>query len=350
MQLLDRLLKYASYFYEHPSSFELPLPGSESQNLSPPLRVAASIPPILTLEEQERLQSIISHNAELRQDVELLSVPYTQGQLVPGKHQRTALALSSIDTSNVLQACKELGATVTHAYHASIALMLRDLQPSRPDARTVRYINYCLVNERSNCEAPYSTSNFAASVYHSVSGNSLTLDLTIPSIAHWSDERHPDPQEARTEFLALVGQVKDFYTSIRDSPANLSLAPAFWSMATPHITNPGSKNPRDTPVPAPNASPSVSISSMGNLNKIVAPQHGAFKARNPWVTGEELGTGIGLFLGTWQGRLQLSAAYNEAWHDREEIRGFLEGCSGIVWNGLGLGEGTDGEPQIEWLH
>lgn len=350
LHLLNKLLEYAAQYYVDPSSFELPPPGSESRNLSPPLRAAASIPPILTLEQQERLQNIIARNAELRQDVELLSVPYTQGQVVPGKHQRTALTLSEADTARVLQACKQLGGTVTHVYHASIALISRDLQPSRPEARVARYINYCLINERSNCEAPYNTPDHAASVYHSVSGNSLTLDLTIPSIADSSDQTYPDPQEARTEFRNLVTQVKDFYTSIRNSPENLALAPAFWSMGTPHVPNPGSKHALDTPIPAPNSSPSVSISSMGILDKVVVPQHGAFTAENPWVTGEELGTGIGVFLGTWQGKLQLSAAYNDAWHDREEVRGFLEGCSGIAWRGLELGDGTDGEPQIEWLH
>lgn len=75
-----------------------------------------------------------------------------------------------------------------------------------------------------------------------------------------------------------------------------------------------------------------------------------FSAKNSWVTGEELGTGIGVFLGTWQGQLQLSAAYNEAWHDREEVQGFLEGCCGIIWKELGLRDGTNGEPEIEWLH
>lgn len=350
LQLLNKLLEYAAQYYKNPSSAALPSPGSESQNLSPPLRVAASIPPILTLQEQERLQSIISRNAELRQDVELLSVPYTQGEVVPGKHQRTALALSSTDTARLLQACKELEVTITHVYHASIALFLRDLQPSRSQARTARYINYCLVNERSNCEAPYNTSDYAASVYHSVSGNSLTLDLTIPSIAETSDPKYPNPAEAGAEFRSLVNKVKDFYTSIRDSPENLALAPAFWSMGTPHVPVSDSKDPLDTPVPAPNTSPSVSISSMGVLDKVIAPQNGIFKARDPWVTGEELGTGLGVFLGTWQGRLQLSAAYNEAWHDREEVRGFLEGCSELVSRGLGLEGWTAGEPRVEWLH
>lgn len=350
LQLLNMLLRSASQYHADPSTFELPPPGSESLNLSPPLRVAASIPPILTLYQQERLQSIISSNAALRQDVELLTVPFTQGQVVPGKHQRAALTLSTTDTARMLQACKMLGATVTHAYHASIALLLRDLQPSRKEARTARYINYCLINERPNCAAPYSTPHHAAAIYHSVSGNSLTLDLTIPSASSRSKHYQPDSEQVRKEFSALVHQVKIFYTSIRNSPENLALAPSFWSMATPPIPNPSSKCSLDTPVPAPNSLPSVSISSMGKLDSIIAPQHGTFSAKDPWVTGEELGTGIGVFLGTWQGRLQLSAAYNEAWHDREEVQGFLEGCCGVVWRGLGLGDGIDGEPKVEWVH
>jgi hypothetical protein len=350
LQLFNKLLTNAALYHTDPSSFELPLPGSECQNLSPPLRVAASIPPILTLNQQERLQSIILSNSALRQDVELLSVPFKQGERVPGKHQRAALTLSIEDTTRVLQACKVHGATVTHAYHASISLLLRDLQPSDTEARTARYVNYCLINERPSCVAPYSTPDHAAAVYHSVSGSSLALDLKIPSISERSKDCYPDLEEARKEFSTLVHQVRDFYAPIRNSRENLTLAPSFWSMATPHIPDPTSKWSLNTSVPTPNQSPSVSISSMGKLDNIIAPQYGSFSAKNPWVTGEELGTGIGVFLGTWQGQLQLSAAYNEAWHDREEVQEFLEGCCGTVWKGLDLGDGTNGDPKVEWVH
>lgn len=252
LQLLNKLLTDAAQYQTNPSSFELPTPGSECQNLSPALRVAASIPPILTLNQQERLQSIISSNSALRQDAELLTVPFTQGEKVPGKHQRAALALSIEDTTRVLQACKVQGATVTHAYHASIVFLLRDLQPSSPEARTARCINYCLINERPNCEAPYNTPDHTVAVYHSVSGNSLSLDINIPSISERSKDHYRDLAEARQEFSTLVHQVRDFYTPIRDSPENLALAPSFWSMATPHISNPTSKWSLNTPVPAPN--------------------------------------------------------------------------------------------------
>jgi hypothetical protein len=36
-----------------------------------------------------------------------------------------------------------------------------------------------------------------------------------------------------------------------------------------------------------------------------------------------MGPGLGLFLGTWKGRVTLSAAYNEAWHRRSEVLGAI---------------------------
>ena len=223
------------------------------------------------LDQQERLKRITSSNARLRQDTELLSVPFKQGQVVPGKHQRAAFSLSPADTSQILKGCKELHVTVTHVYHASIAMFLRDLQPSRSQERTARYISYCLINERPNCACPYNSVDHAATVYHSVSGNSLALDLTIPSTADRSLNDYPSAEQSQNEFHDLVNQVKNFYTSIRNSTDNLALAPSVFSMATSHVANPGSKTPLDRPVPAPNLSPSVSISSMGMLDSLITP-------------------------------------------------------------------------------
>ncbi|KAH7359901.1 hypothetical protein BKA66DRAFT_471841 [Pyrenochaeta sp. MPI-SDFR-AT-0127] len=332
LQILNALLTHAAQAYEDSSAWKLPLPGSEVTKLGPPLRVAADIPPILTLEQQERLQNLIASNAALRENVEILTVPFRQGPLNPGKHQRVALELSSSDTKRILEASKGLGTTITHIYHAAIAIGIRDLQKPGLVKRSARYINYSLVNERPKCTADYATPKHAAAVYHSVSGNSLVLDLMIPSI---TDNEHED-HELQEEFHSLVTQVKSYYHTIRDSPDNLHLAPAFWSMGTPHISNPASTSPR--PIPAPNPLPSVSISSMGVVDKIISPQQGVFKVSSPWVTGEELGTGLGVFLGTWEGKLGLSAAYNDAWHGKEEVENFLKHIQGVVWRGLGLGD------------
>jgi len=332
LQLLHNLLTHASQAFMQPNSWSPPLPGSECENLSPPLRIAAAIPPILTLDKQDRLQNIIARNASLRKEAEVLTLPFKHGIMVPGKHQRIAHELAASDTARVLEACKLIGATVTHVYHAAVAISLRDIQVRGTASRQARYISYALVNERPRCFGDYGTTKHAAAVYHSVSGESLTLDLTIPSV---TEKGGSNQEQLQAEFLSLVEQVRDFYFNIRESPDDLALAPSFWSMAIPHLANPTSA-PHETPVPPPNDSPSVSLSSMGVVDKLITPQHGPFQMDNPWVTGEELGTGLGVFLGTWEGKLHLSAAYNDAWHDKEEVDELLKHCQGVVWKGLGL--------------
>ncbi|CEO60089.1 hypothetical protein PMG11_04732 [Penicillium brasilianum] len=97
----------------------------------------------------------------------------------------------------------------------------------------------------------------------------------------------------------------------------------------------------DTPaILARNETPSASYSSMGVRDKVIRHKYGSFSFDNPWGTGEELGTGLGLFLDTWKGRLTLSAAYNDAWHEKEEVLDDLNWCNDIEFQGLGIGDMT----------
>lgn len=50
--------------------------------------------------------------------------------------------------------------------------------------------------------------------------------------------------------------------------------------------------------------------------------------------GAEYSPGLGLFLGTWEGQVVLSAGYNEAWHTEESVRDFLERVRVIVFEAL----------------
>ena len=79
---------------------------------------------------------------------------------------------------------------------------------------------------------------------------------------------------------------------------------------------------------------------MGVLDKVIRHHYGSFDVDNPWVAGEELGTGLGVFLDTWKGRLTLSAAYNDAWHRKEEVLDVLNRCNDNAVQGLGIEETT----------
>jgi hypothetical protein len=320
--LFNNLFTHAVQAYENPDSVT-PVFGDEHKNLSPPLRVAAGLAATLEPELENTIKDVLEYNAALSKGVEVASPPFNKANPTPGKHQRVAVTLSAETTSKLQVQCRSLGLSVTHAYHAAVALAVRDLQERKDTERSVRYISYCLINERNHCNAPYGTAAHPVSVYHSVSGRGLAVDLTVPATGSTLAKTSKD------EFLPIAQYMRDYYIAIRNNTDHIKLVPSYWAMKI-------LPRPRDDPpaIPPRNETPSASISSMGVLDNVIRHQYGSFSVDSPWVTGEELGTGLGLFLDTWKGRLTLSAAYNDAWHGKEEVLGVLGRCNDIVLGAL----------------
>ena len=322
--LFNNLFNHAALAYEQQSNYILPQFGNEYVNLSPPLRVAASIPQTLQPEHAKHMDEILAFNSSLKENVEIASMPFRKDKAVPGKHQRVEIGLSADTTAQLLDACRNAGLSITHAYHTAIALSVRDAQERRENERKARYINYSLINERSHCNSPYGTPGHPASVYHSVSGRCLAIDLNIPALSN-ADGSVRSSDTDKKEFMEVAQSVRKFYLEIRDDPEHIYFVPSYWAMSTMPYPYPEDGN--TPPIPARNETSSVSISSMGVQDSIIRHSHGPFELDHPWVTGEELGTGLGVFLGSWKGRLSLSAAYNDAWHDKDEVLEFLKKCN-----------------------
>ncbi|KAL1878096.1 hypothetical protein VTK73DRAFT_8057 [Phialemonium thermophilum] len=326
--LLDNFIRLAAEALEHAESYEPPSLQDPRilENLSPPFRVAAAVPPRPSETITRRLENIAAaEKADAIIDADVVVLPYKIGATVPGVHKRVEVKLPSAHTSKLAVACKNLGVTVTHAFHAALVLALRDLQPQSDGPRLVQYVGYLLRNERSNCVPPYNDHRHPTGVYHSASGEKLIVKMKVPG----------ELGDKKSEFLLIVRQIKDFYTSVRDDPEHYALAPYLWARSTPPLPN-SSNTSTATSVPLPSKSPSASISSMGRIDTIIAHNHGPIEIYNPWVTGEELRNGLGLFLGTFREHLSLSAAYNDAWHDRADVIEFLRCCVDVVDSGLGI--------------
>lgn len=329
---------FSETFAKPPAATSPILDGRETCRLSPPYRVAANVPPVPTPAQAAKLAALRSAKGRPIDNptVRALSLPFNRGALIPSRHQRIALTLSPEQTTNLLSALKALDATPTHAFHAGIALTLRNTcvahHSSLSSTTHLRYSSYLLRNERPACQPPFNTAQHAAAVYHSVSGGELavTLPATPPA--------GPHQQQQRDEFLAVLTQIRKHYHLVRDDADHSALAPYLWADAAPPLDRSALDHGRTVPVPPPNETPSVSISSMGLIDKLICPVWEASGVRvyEPWVTGEELGTGFGVFLGTFRGRLEVSVAFNEAWHGREEVEEFLEGLVGGVLGSLGL--------------
>ncbi|TAQ84234.1 hypothetical protein B7494_g7432 [Chlorociboria aeruginascens] len=323
--LLNNLFIHASKAYALQVDYPKVAFGDEFKNLSPSFRIAAGVPEKSTREHNARMQQITAKNTADKEHAEVIGIPFKLRTEIPARSQRVAITLTESETASVLKKCKDILVSVTQAFHSSVALAVRDLQQREDHERTGRYINYCLINLRSHCTPPYNSSRHPASVYHSASGKRLVIDIIIPSK---SSTLCPD--NLKSEFSIIVQQVREFYLSVQSDPDHVSMVPLYFNDSTPQYPEQGCD------VPPPNMLPSVSISSMGVIDKIIKPQHRDFQLSNPWVTGEELSTGVGIFLGTWIGELTLSAVYNEAYHEKEDIIGFLENVKRVVFLGLGV--------------
>ncbi|UKZ45843.1 hypothetical protein TrVGV298_000036 [Trichoderma virens] len=329
--LLGNLVNIGSKAYNQGSLFQLPTfdDGSEFGNMSPPFRVAANLPKSLTERQQQRLANVAAlKEQQLESNIPLLLIPWKKGEVVPGMHQRIALTISQEKTSKLLHACSYIGVTVTHLFHAAIPIMMRDLQTKGPKQQRARYVSYILRNERGNCTEPYNSAKHPAALYHSGSGTSLLVDINIPATG---DNNTLEQHRAESkEFFRVLQEMKKFYHDIRDDAEHFQLAPYYWAAGTRELP-PAVKGP--LAVPPPSAQPSVSISSLGIVDKIIPPEAGAISVFDPWVTGEELRNGLGFFLGTYRNQLCLSAAYNAAWHSKQEVEKYLETCVDVVFRG-----------------
>ena len=318
----NNLLGHFSVAFNSPDDRREIVFGDEHKNLSPPFRIAAEIPPTPSQSQLSKLKDMLAATVAATKDAKILSVPFKSTTPMPKQSQRIATHLTAAETHAVLSKCKVLGATVTQAFHAAIALAVRDVQQREEQERKAKYVSYSLVNLRRACKAPYNAPLHAAAVYHCISANNLIVDLTVPGAGQ------PLAVELKEEFEQVLEQVKTFYQSFNPDADYLAIVPSLFAGDT--LTYPH----EPVSVPPPNMAPSVSLSSMGIVDKIIRPKYETFEVEEPWVIGAEYSTGLGLFLGTWNGVLCLSAGYNEAFHSKEDAMSFLQRVNNVVLEGL----------------
>lgn len=336
LRLLDNLFRHASQVYPAATPDDRLEFDDEASKLSPAFRTAAQIPHTMTDDQSSRLQQTLRRNQTLRDGATVSTLPFHSGPTLPGVHKRIAVTLSSDHTVLVSAACKKLGATVTHAFHAAIALALRDLQPTQTLPHNVRYIGYCLIDYRAQCkdfvrDEQTGLHQHPVSVIHSSSGAGFVVNLPGPTTTG-----KLDAQTRKEEFAEALKVTRDYYIFVRTNPDGLAWAPHLFASGIPKLSEAILSGVEIADVPAPDLETSVTLSSMGVVDKIIEHEHGVFRLDDPWVTGEELRTALGCFLSTWRGKLTFSATYNDAWHDKESVKLFLKNCERIVLEGLGV--------------
>ncbi|KAH6695386.1 hypothetical protein F5X68DRAFT_186860 [Plectosphaerella plurivora] len=324
-----KLLQYVSQALDAGAGYVVPpLDGTEVANLSPPYRVAAGIPATPTPEIQRRIDAMMVNHVHFGSaagsgDLPSLPLPFIQGSLVPGKNQRVEVVLEKTTVTELLAACKARGATITHVFHAAIPLAIRNLVEPQPQETKYNYVHDLLYNLRSFCRPPYNTAAHAVSAYHSGSAKGNRFPITVPA----AGTPPLSPQARRDEFATVLARVREYYVYVKNDPDQGQLSPYCWAG---HLKGMPTIPERPAPGPPPRETASVTISSLGRVDDIIPPRIGALRVSSPWVMGEEMSNSLGLFMVTHDGTLSLAAAYNDAWHNREEAEAFIARCVALV--------------------
>ncbi|KAH6984424.1 hypothetical protein BKA56DRAFT_580984 [Ilyonectria sp. MPI-CAGE-AT-0026] len=348
LHLLQQLLAHAAKAYELEDAYVMPVFGNEAKNLSPPLRTAASLPQSPTAEQLRYFDAIKKKNASLQTDMPLLGLPLSAEKGTAGKRQYLPLSLSNSLSAQVLSECKARGVSVTHAFSAALILALRDMQPRSDQELPMRYFNQTLINLRNACRPPFNTGAYAAAVYHMLSVEGISVDVVVPAFG-----AEQERETRMKEFAAVTDQVRDFFASARGLESVslsdlIAVSPPVWASITPSSkravkeASSQAETELNSPRQDDNAPPpfsSVSLSSIGSINSIITPMHGALLVSDAWAAAESMGPGVGLFLGTWEGKPTIVASFDSTWHNTRYMERFL----GRILEQMAEGLGLDGE-------
>ncbi|KAF4964401.1 hypothetical protein FSARC_7666 [Fusarium sarcochroum] len=335
LHLIDQLFVQASIAYTQQDEYQHALQddGLEHTRLSPSLRIAASIPKSLSESQRKRHQEIQTRNAGVYNHPAMLGLPPSSvtSSTPDGRVHRLLISIPKAVSTRILTGCKAVaqGVSVTHVFTSALVLALRDLQPRKHNPYPVRYVNHAMINLRPYCSPPYDSPDHAAAAYHTVSAQALGIDLVVSGSA--------DETAADTSELSRVAiDVGDFYKQVKpissgDVHEQVFLAPlTFKTLSPPPGSDPHSVS--ETPF-CP-----VALSSIGNVATIVSASSDVFELTSVWAASEPIGAGVAVFLGSWNGKIELSSVFNTRYHDPDYLDGFLRSIVDHVCKGLGIDE------------
>lgn len=334
LQLLNRLLELAgvSLGKEVHGRLQQVHPEDLNQYLPLPMRVATDIDPIPGLESRERWEAIQAQNIASATAKPRLGLPITgKGENAGSSFQRASTVLPRASTSALMAKCKEHGITVTHALSAAMTIALRDLHQPLPliyngeDPSTMRYTNNILVNLRQCLSSTALTHNVGN--YHMIAAQSMAIDVPVAA----------PPATAAQRFVSVALQFRDYYQSVRpptsgiERRAVLDFAPMTWEAYTP---KPSASMTTDHNVSTVPTLADVAVSSLGNISVLVKAEHGPLRVSGVWVAGVGLGAGVSIFLGGWDGEIEISCVFDKAFHARADIVEFLDKIVSSLADGI----------------
>ncbi|KAL8791614.1 MAG: hypothetical protein Q9195_005819 [Heterodermia aff. obscurata] len=276
--------------------------GNEAANLSPGRDEAASYSQLDHLGNAVEAEQVDKAATDLvmnfLRNLPSAGLPAQNVNQMPGGTRRAELVLDEAKTSAIVSACKQRGLTVTTALHAALLVAMQAVAPLPPSSSS-KYTSFGIFNVRPSLKPPFDNSAVHPAALHIVG---LPLVLQLSSYAD----------------LAL--QLKQFYKQRIPPSVDSDIDEKIVVPATSKMADfVGQPPPVDFPAPR-----EPLLSSVGVVDRYLKSDHGSIKVKDFWVGVEMMTPQIIFYLWTWQGRMTLSAFYNETFYHQNFVQQFLQ--------------------------
>ncbi|KAI4150137.1 MAG: hypothetical protein L6R39_002332 [Caloplaca ligustica] len=277
--------------------------GSEAKNLSPSLEQAANIPQQITPGLEEAAETLFNEYVTNLPTLGLLyCTQSTSSTLLPGPTRRQTLTLDPEATTEIIVACKSRGISVTAAVHAAVVVATQSNAPKELLGR--KYTSFCATNLRPYLDPPYDSQDHPVALYFT------GLPVALPPAS----------------FSTLSQKMQAIYgRSFSRATSNLlDILAAYTRRTTSLMTQ---APPPEMPVPSePN------VNSLGVVDRYLQTSYGEGELRiiDLWLAVEMLTKQLEVYVWTYQGKMQLSACYNEAFYSSDFVAKFLDQTHAIL--------------------
>ena len=227
----------------------------------------------------------------------------------PGGTRRSEVVLEPGTTSAIVSASKKRDFSVTTALHAALIVALQQVTPV-PRSSSSKYTSWGIFNVRPWLKTPFNDSAIHPAAVHIIG---------LPLALHTST------------YANLALQLKHFYKQRLPPSADSHIAGDVLVSYTNQMADiVGQPAPVDQPV-----SSEPVLSSMGVVDSYLKPKFGGIQLKDFWIGVETTTPQVTCHLWTWQGKMKLSACYNETFYDDGFIHDFLKRVIDILITELG---------------
>ena len=287
--------------------------GDEQKNLSQSRDEAAKFSSPNTTESpamiEERGKAVTDLLMPL-QNLPSIGLPTLDPHQPPGRTLRSEMTLEDSTTSAIVSASKKRGLTVTAAVHAALIVATQQIALT-PPLSSSSYTTWGVFNIRPQLQAPYNNPTL-----YPASPQIISLPVTLDT----------------STYAHLAAQLNKFYKHPMPSPPGSRVREDVVVPYTNLLAGFVSKPPVELPAPT-----EPMLQSIGVVDGYLKRNYGdVIEVKDFWIAPETMAPQLQCYLSTWQGKMTLSAFYNETFYEGKFVQGFLKRSLDVLYGELGI--------------